>query len=65
MRRASSRASTAAVSEFFQNARRSVAPEFGKLLKVWNTESLITSVLIMSVPKDTIDCSRFTWRPAR
>ncbi len=65
MRRATSRAITAAASEFFQNARRSVLPEWGKLLKVWKTESLMTRVLIMSVPSDTSDCSRLAVRLPR
>jgi hypothetical protein len=58
-------AGTAAVSELFQKARRSALPELGKLLKVWKTDSLITSVLIMSVPSVASDCSRPTLRPDR
>ena len=56
---------TAVVSEPFQKPRKSVLPEWGKLLKVWNTDSLITRVLIMSVPSDTSDCSRPTVRVLR
>ena len=65
MREAISRAMTAAPSECFQNPRRSVLLEFEKLLNIWNTDSLITSVLTMSVPMAASDCSSPTLAPLR